>query len=82
MAALVIAHALPKAGDPITRAHLEDARDEIAKALDPKFLPPESKGPNLFELLYGNSATTPVPLNCWPEGPDLPDDTDTLRRPR
>ncbi|MGH9482585.1 MAG: zinc-dependent metalloprotease, partial [Terriglobales bacterium] len=30
----------PKAGDPATRAHLDADRDQIAKALDPRFLPP------------------------------------------
>ncbi|HUA59318.1 MAG TPA: zinc-dependent metalloprotease [Verrucomicrobiae bacterium] len=35
-----IAAAIPKAADPETKAHLEGARDEIAKILDPKFLPP------------------------------------------
>ena len=35
-----IAAALPKAADPETKAHLESARDEISKILDPKFLPP------------------------------------------
>jgi hypothetical protein len=34
-----IAAALPKAADPETKAHLEAARDEISKILDPKFLP-------------------------------------------
>jgi uncharacterized protein DUF4953/uncharacterized protein DUF5117/uncharacterized protein DUF5118 len=77
-----ITHALPKAADPITRAHLEDVRDQIAKALDPKFLPPESKRPSLWELLYGNSETTPGPLNCWPEGSVLLDDRDVLQHPR
>ncbi len=35
-----IAAALPKATDHDTRAHLEGAKDQIAKILDPKFLPP------------------------------------------
>jgi hypothetical protein len=34
-----IAAAIPKATDPETKAHLEAARDEISKILDPKFLP-------------------------------------------
>ncbi len=34
-----IAAALSKAADPETKAHLEAARDEISKILDPKFLP-------------------------------------------
>jgi hypothetical protein len=35
-----ITAALPKATDHETKAHLEAAKDEIAKILDPKFLPP------------------------------------------
>jgi len=35
-----ITAALPKATDHDTKAHLEGARDQIAKILDPKFLPP------------------------------------------
>ncbi|HUA82492.1 MAG TPA: zinc-dependent metalloprotease [Bryobacteraceae bacterium] len=35
-----IGAALAKAADHDTRAHLEGARDQIAKILDPKFLPP------------------------------------------
>jgi hypothetical protein len=35
-----IGAAIPKAADHDTRAHLEGARDQIAKILDPKFLPP------------------------------------------
>ena len=35
-----IGAALPKATDHDTKAHLEGARDQIAKSLDPKFLPP------------------------------------------
>jgi hypothetical protein len=32
--------AIGKASDHETKAHLEGVRDEIAKILDPKFLPP------------------------------------------
>ena len=35
-----ITAALAKSTDHETRSHLEAARDEIAKILDPKFLPP------------------------------------------
>lgn len=35
-----ITAALPKATDHDTKAHLEGAKDQIAKILDPKFLPP------------------------------------------
>ncbi|HLH44674.1 MAG TPA: zinc-dependent metalloprotease [Bryobacteraceae bacterium] len=40
--------AIPKAADRETRAHLEAARDQIAKILDPRFAPaPASAGPVL-----------------------------------
>ena len=35
-----ITAAIAKAADHETKAHLEAARDEIAKMLDPKFAPP------------------------------------------
>jgi hypothetical protein len=35
-----ISAAVAKATDHDTKAHLEGARDQIAKILDPKFLPP------------------------------------------
>ncbi|HTS78931.1 MAG TPA: zinc-dependent metalloprotease [Bryobacteraceae bacterium] len=35
-----VSAALPKAADHDTRAHLEAAKDQIGKILDPKFLPP------------------------------------------
>jgi hypothetical protein len=38
--------ALARATDHDTRAHLEGARDQIARILDPKFLPPMSAAPN------------------------------------
>ena len=37
--------ALTKATDHETRAHLEAAKDEITKILDPKFLPPAPTAP-------------------------------------
>jgi len=37
-----IVAAIPKAADRETRAHLEGARDQIAKILDPKFAPTQA----------------------------------------
>lgn len=68
-----ISAALPRASDRETRAHLVDARDEIAKALDPKFAPPaptttttnpfgfydEDKSSNSFEDFDTR--------DCWPD---------------
>ena len=39
-----IVGALAKASDKETRAHLEGARDQIAKILDPKFAQPQGGG--------------------------------------
>jgi hypothetical protein len=40
-----IGSASARAGDRQTRAHLADARDQIAKALDPKFAAPAPAAP-------------------------------------
>ena len=42
-----LAAATPRASDRQTRAHLADARDQIAKALDPKFAPPAPNDTNV-----------------------------------
>lgn len=42
-----IGAALPKSADHDTKAHLEGARDQIARSLDPKFLPPAPSTPAL-----------------------------------
>jgi len=41
-----IAAAIPRATDHDTKSHLEAARDQIAKILDPKFLPPAPAAPS------------------------------------
>lgn len=69
-----LAAAGPRAADRQTRAHLADARDQIAKALDPKFAPPATPAPTFFpfgfefsdELRFG--ATELENFNwrdCW-----------------
>ncbi|HYM00071.1 MAG TPA: zinc-dependent metalloprotease, partial [Blastocatellia bacterium] len=74
-----IVRALPRATDRETRAHLEDARDEIARALDPKFiLPANQQGPRVIRraadgLQPGDDTDAVDPLspdsvfNCWPD---------------
>lgn len=54
--------ALARAADRATRLHLEDARDQIAKALDPKFAPPvpAAATPAGFPGLEEN-------VGCWPD---------------
>jgi hypothetical protein len=66
-AAIAIASA--RAGDRATKAHLADARDQIAKALDPKFLPPAPANPGVFIFGFtdSNSANEFRFLDCWPD---------------
>jgi hypothetical protein len=68
----MISRALPRTTDRTTRLHLEDARNEIAKALDPKFQPaaPAAAGGNPFgrpgmddEFEFNDRS----PLLCWPD---------------
>ena len=65
-----VTRALPHAADAETKAHLEDMRDSIARALDPKFAPTETEAaggrgggrgtPSVFEA-------DPESLGCWPD---------------
>jgi hypothetical protein len=51
-----------RATDRITRAHLADARDQIAKALDPKFAPP---APSNIVFPFGTGLDDFNFLDCW-----------------
>jgi len=68
-----IGAALPRATDRQTRAHLADARDQIAKALDPKFAAPAPTTPtNPFGFddefkLNSNSFEDFNEADCWPD---------------
>jgi hypothetical protein len=70
-----IGAAMPRAVDRQTRAHLADARDQIAKALDPKFAPPATPAIVLpFGLDDGitfNSDSSSIEnfswSDCWPD---------------
>jgi Met-zincin len=60
-----IGGALPRATDRATRAHLADARDQIAKALDPKFAAPVAPAPaNPFGF---DEEEDQFNFNCWPD---------------
>ena len=66
--------AMPRALDRVTRAHLADARDQIAKALDPKFAAPASVTTTAFPFgLEGEMNPNPNsfenfrPVDCWPD---------------
>jgi len=71
-AALGVAAA--RAQDRETRAHLADARDQIAKALDPKFAPPATPTVTIGfpgfddEMRFNsNSLENFDPRDCWPD---------------
>ena len=65
-----IVAAVPKVTDRATRLHLDDIRDQIAKALDPKFVPPVPAAPaaagpqNGFD---GELDELEGALNCFPD---------------
>jgi hypothetical protein len=73
----MIARAMLHATDRATRLHLEDSKDQIAKALDPKFAAPaptaaaqlQQGGRRGFdELPDGYDPSDPnAPLFCWPD---------------
>jgi hypothetical protein len=61
---------LARTTDRATRLHLEDARDQIAKILDPKFIPPAPATP--AALIFGRPGLDADPsddhlLGCWPD---------------
>jgi hypothetical protein len=66
-----LAGAIPGTADRATRLHLEDARDQVAKALDPKFQPaaPAPAGaaarPGLADPL--DAWPLAVGGTCWPD---------------
>jgi len=62
-----IAAAMPRATDRQTRAHLADARDQIAKALDPKFAAPAPATTGVFPFGYDEEEGEFNWLNCWPD---------------
>ncbi|HUJ49291.1 MAG TPA: hypothetical protein VLW25_03805, partial [Bryobacteraceae bacterium] len=63
-----IGAALAKAQDRETKAHLEAARDEIAKILDPRFAPPANSNANAFRVFSDQFD----PNDCWPDYAILP----------
>jgi len=64
---VALGSAMQRAGDRATRAHLADARDQIAKALDPKFAPPAT--PTAAASPFGriDDSEDPFSFNCWPD---------------
>ncbi|HJP90460.1 MAG TPA: zinc-dependent metalloprotease [Pyrinomonadaceae bacterium] len=67
--------AMARATDRETRAHLADARDQIAKALDPKFASPAPTTPTLFPFGFDDEVKSTNSTayedfdssSCWPD---------------
>ncbi|MBI4890888.1 MAG: hypothetical protein HY821_09715, partial [Acidobacteria bacterium] len=60
-----VTRAMATATDRATRAHLDDVKDQIARILDPKFVPP---APAAAAPTAGRrGAEDPLDLNCWPD---------------
>ncbi len=71
-----LAAASARATDRQTRAHLADARDQIAKALDPKFAPPTAPATFTFPFGFDDEFSSHPSSNsledfdyrdCWPD---------------
>jgi hypothetical protein len=64
-----IARALQRTTDRTTRLHLEDARDQIARALDPKFAPqqPAATGALPFGRPGADDSFDHSEQFCWPD---------------
>jgi len=71
-----LAAASARATDRQTRAHLADARDQIAKALDPKFAPPSAPATFTFPFGFDDEFSSHPSSNsledfdyrdCWPD---------------
>ncbi len=60
-----VSKALVKTTDRISRAHLEDVRDQIAKILDPKFATPVAAANPLAALL--GRIEEEEQFGCWPD---------------
>jgi hypothetical protein len=58
--------AMATAADRATRAHLDDMKDQIAKILDPRFVPPPPATPTLGQGRPG-ADNHENHLNCWPD---------------
>ncbi len=58
-----ITKAIAKTTDRATRAHLDDVKDQIAKILDPKFVPPAPANP--LAALFGRGFEEEQHAGCW-----------------
>lgn len=63
-----IVRALARTQDKTTRAHLEGARDQIVRILDPRFASPASTAATPVRVIAGqDEAVTSGIENCWPD---------------
>lgn len=63
-----IVRALARTQDKTTRAHLEGARDQIARILDPRFASPASTAATPVRIVAEqDEAVTSGIENCWPD---------------
>ncbi len=66
-----IGTAIARTTDRETLAHLNGARDQISKILDPKFAAPSSSSPNVIRMGFDDIdpfTATPEQLGtCWPD---------------
>jgi hypothetical protein len=63
-----VSAAAGRAADRITRVHLEDIKDQIARVLDPKFAPAASAAPRpIFSFGAGAEAWPENADSCWPD---------------
>jgi len=56
-----LAQSLARAADRATRLHVDDARDQIAKILDPKFAPPSGPAGSVFPFTFPGEEEP----GCW-----------------
>ncbi len=62
-----LASAIPRSADRATRVHLEDLRDQVARALDPKFAQPAMTGPSGMPRGFDFLDLSIEPATCWPD---------------
>ncbi|MBI5283143.1 MAG: zinc-dependent metalloprotease [Candidatus Solibacter usitatus] len=60
-----VTRAMAVVTDRASRAHLEDVKDQIARMLDPKFVPPAPAAATVFGGRPG--VEDPDELSCWPD---------------
>jgi hypothetical protein len=62
-----VTRAMAAVTDRATRAHLDDVKDQIAKMLDPKFVPPAPVTAMPTTGRRGMDQEDPWEMQCWPD---------------